>query len=369
MNQQNIFVFFSDAFLFQGETLDNLHIMPHELVFGWVNKQGRNQIPGHPNHVGFTSLNGIKWNNTSNDEELEMRIRFIGLAKTPFIFDNTNQLKHGFTAYGVGSGTTFHTGEEDIFHGDRLMWQVVPRPITGSMALAGGQFGDSGPGSRQGNPRTGTPRGKLRMRVNPSRYNDMKPSLNAAVTAMLATKSNNGISDVPFETLLNHNATERLTPAQEYAMALLLTDVTTIVRGVALLKVLVPGFQNMSEVQLCDAIGHFKTDPTQRDTVNGLIDGLYMGCRATKGPGVTAFDQFKSQNEQGFATNGTKTLARRADTISRHAVIATSLGNYQAIAFARAVHCVARRRFATALCYSRPGQRLDLLLGHFLESY
>jgi hypothetical protein len=29
-----------------GEVLDNLHIMPHELVFGWVSRQGRNQIPG-----------------------------------------------------------------------------------------------------------------------------------------------------------------------------------------------------------------------------------------------------------------------------------------------------------------------------------
>jgi hypothetical protein len=44
-----------------GEVLDNLHIMPHELVFGWVNRQGRNQIPGHPNQIGFSSLNGLKW--------------------------------------------------------------------------------------------------------------------------------------------------------------------------------------------------------------------------------------------------------------------------------------------------------------------
>ena len=108
----------------------------------------------------------------STDEELELRLRFIGLAKTPFIFDNVNQLKHGFTCIGSGSGTSFHTGEEDIFPGDKLYWSVIPRPISGSDVYEGGQFGDNGPGSRQGNPRIGTPRGKFRFRINPARFND-----------------------------------------------------------------------------------------------------------------------------------------------------------------------------------------------------
>jgi hypothetical protein len=47
-----------------------------------------------------------------------MRIRFVGLAKTPYLFENAYQLKHGFTSIGVGSGTTFHTGDEDIFPGN-----------------------------------------------------------------------------------------------------------------------------------------------------------------------------------------------------------------------------------------------------------
>lgn len=34
-----------------GDILDNLHVLPHELVFGWTSKQGRNAIPGHPNQV------------------------------------------------------------------------------------------------------------------------------------------------------------------------------------------------------------------------------------------------------------------------------------------------------------------------------
>jgi len=83
-----------------------------------INRQGRNQIPGHPNHIGFSSLNGVKWGDTSTDAELEMRIRFVGLAKTPYLFENAYQLKHGFTSIGVGSGTTFHTGDEDIFPGN-----------------------------------------------------------------------------------------------------------------------------------------------------------------------------------------------------------------------------------------------------------
>ncbi len=94
-------------------------------------------------------MNGIQWGATSTDEELAMRIRFIGLAKTPFMFDNPGQLKHGFAAFPIGTGTTHHTGELEFFPGDPIEWDVIPRPRAVGRSLEGGQYGDDGPGSRQ----------------------------------------------------------------------------------------------------------------------------------------------------------------------------------------------------------------------------
>lgn len=348
-----------------GEDINNLHITTHELVFGWVTRQGRNQIPGHPNQIGFSSLNGLKWGAFSTNEELEMAIRFIGLAKTPFFFENSGQLKHGFACIGVGSGTTFHTGEEDIYPGDRLEWSVVPRPTKGRF-LDGGKFGDNGPGSRQGNPTEGTPRSKLRFRVNPSRYNDMKPSLNAAVSAMKKTYEQGGCSDLPYEALFSAGLTRRKpTPAVEYAMAQLYTDVVGAVRVISVLNA--RGIvTNGGQVELVDRIGLFNTDPAQRDTVNAIIDALYMSVRSNGQASRVAFEQFKNNVPGGFSQGR---LKRDVSTASRYAQIASNFGNLQAVAYARAVHCVARRRFATSLSFSKPGQQLDVLIGHFLESF
>ena len=354
-----------------GEVLDNLHIMPHEIVMGWINRQGRNQIPGHPNQIGFTSLNGIKWGAYSTNEELELSLRFIGLAKTPFKFEDSSQLKHGFTAIAVGSGSTFHTGERDIFPGDRLEWSVVPRPSRpgfggNNPSLDGGRFGNDGPGSRQGNPTEGTPRGKLRFRINPSDYNNMKPSLNAAVSAMKKPMAQNGCSDRPFEHLFNQSVSRRPTPAVEFAMAQLYTDVVTGVRIIDILKDKGVNIVGLGQVELCDAIGIFETDPTKRGLVNDIINGLYMGARCNENASRVSKATFKAKVPGGFYR---ESLTRQANTSSRLAQVAMQLGNYQIVAYARAVHCVARRRFATALNYAKPGQTLDVLLGHFLESF
>ena len=76
-----------------GENVEHLHVLPGELVMGWVSRQGRNLVPGNPNQIGFTSLNGVKWGAYGSDEELKARIKFIGLAKTPFFIEDAKQLQ------------------------------------------------------------------------------------------------------------------------------------------------------------------------------------------------------------------------------------------------------------------------------------
>ena len=358
-----------------GDVLDNMHIMPHELVFGWINRQGRNMIPGHPNQIGFTTLNGMKWGNYSTDEEMEQRLRFIGLAKTPFIFDNQYQLKHGFTAIAVGSGTTFHTGEVDIFPGDKIHWSVVPRPRQISIMgvekyPTGTKHGDMGPNTRFGNPRVGTPRGKIRFRINPSRFNDMRPCLNAAISAMKKPLARGGIADRPYEHLFNENSLggkPKPTPNQELAMALYYTQMVSLVRGIQILKDNGVQVDNIDQVGLCDRIGVFNSNSATRpDLAEKLIDGWFMDTAVNRDKSRVAYNTLKSQIPSGFTRTGK--VLRNNSTASRIAQIATNLGNIHLVAYMRAVHSLARKNIGVALCYAKPGQRVDLLIGHFLEN-
>lgn len=355
-----------------GDVIDNLQIMSHELVFGWVNRQGRNAIPGHPNHIGFSSLNGLKYGITSTDEELEQRIRFIGLAKTPFIFENSSQLQSGFTCIGVGTGTTFHTGTHDIYPGDPLYWSVIPRPATrNSLQLEGGKFGDSGPGSRQGTPTTGTPRGKLRFRINPSRFNDMKPSMNMAVSAMLKPMAQGGCADRPFEHLFSEQSlgmAPKPTAQVELAMAMLYTTVVDIIRGIQILKDAGLDLMALDEITLCNQIGIFETTPDKRTLVNALVNGLFLGLNVNRAASTAPLRQLRD----GFAKAGfdpqSGRVRRNNTTASRYVQVATNSANYKYVAFSRAVNVEGRKRFATALCFSKPGQRVDILIGHFLQA-
>jgi hypothetical protein len=43
----------------------------------------------------------------------------------------------------------------------------------------------------------------LRFRINPSRFNDMRPSLNAAVSAMKKPMATGGCADRPYEHLFS----------------------------------------------------------------------------------------------------------------------------------------------------------------------
>jgi hypothetical protein len=97
-----------------GDDIENLHILQGEAVFGWVDRQGRTRIPGNPSQIGFSAMGGIKYGRTANDEELAARIKFIGIAKANYKFDDPSQLKHGFACLAVGSTTTFNSGITDI---------------------------------------------------------------------------------------------------------------------------------------------------------------------------------------------------------------------------------------------------------------
>jgi hypothetical protein len=370
-----------------GDVMENLHVLPGELVFGWKTRQGRNKVPGNPSQIGFSSLNGIKWGNYSSNEELQSRIRFIGLAKTPYFVDNAAQLKSGFSAIAVGSGTTFNTGDDDIQPGDMIEWTVVPRPVNVGtrdkprLQMPGGQFGDDGPGSRQGNPFHGTPHGKLRFRTEVSRFNDLKPSLNHAVTAMTKTKDVGGISDRPIEHLFHEGRLNsedvKMNPNQEFALSLQIADFVTIVRGIRILNdqgipLLVTNAAE--ELALCQRIGTFAGNGAagSAETRAALIAGLYMGLPGGGAPSRMAFSAFRQEfsapGVTGFTSKGAL-LNRDGDLASRYCSVSTQLGRLKEIGFARAVHSVSRRRLGIALCSSSKGERLDLLLGHFIESF
>lgn len=362
-----------------GDVLDNLQIYPFELVFGWLNKQGRNTIPGHPNQVGFSSLNGVQWGAFSTNEDLALRLRFICLAKTPYLFENISQLKHGFSGIAVGSGTTPHTGEYEIFPGDPVEWDVVARPSEPGRPLPGGRFGDDGPGSRQGNPRVGTPRGKIRFRINPSRFNDMRPSINAALSCLRKTAAQGGMADRAFEHLFSdprRGNFSKPTPAVEHAMALFIPNAVIGCATVAycVRNDIVQYTDNArtigvnSEVKLAEWFGVFEDKAEKRARFFDLMDSLYLNFSANRERSRPHAERLRATIPQGFHL--TKNAVVRSETLeSRYVQVRTNLANLQELGFARAVNAVTRRRLGTALSYAKPGQGVDLLLGHFLQSY
>lgn len=355
-----------------GDVLEHHHVLPHELVFGWVSKQGRNAIPGHPNQVGFSTMNGIQWGSTTTNEELAMRIRFIGLAKTPFFHDNRDQLKHGFAAFPVGSGTTHHTGELEIYPGDILEWDVIPRPSKPGRPLEGGAYGDDGPGSRQGNPRVGTARGKMRFRINPSRFNDMRPSINAALACARKTQDQGGILDRPFEDLFSPSRrgnSKKPTPAAEHGMALFTTMAITAISAIPVFAEagLVTWTAGNNELTATEKVGVFATTEQGRRVLTKLIDTWFLDFSANRERSRPNLDRLKQTFPEAFNNQGNR-VVRNETTVSRYVQVRTNLANLQELGYARAVNAVGRRRFGMALSYAKKGQGVDVLLGHFLQA-
>lgn len=136
-----------------GDDDQNLLVMPFELVFAWKKQQLNLTVPGTTNLTGFSSLNGVNYKGLNGlwrtEEELEDALIFMGLAKTPYVHASTDQLKHGFTAFRVGSGTTFNTGTKEIFPGDKIVFKAPVRPdhakIVGEAPNTNSRYGKSIP--------------------------------------------------------------------------------------------------------------------------------------------------------------------------------------------------------------------------------
>jgi hypothetical protein len=162
--------------------------------------------------------------------------------------------------------------------------------------------------------------------------------------------------------------------AQEFAMSLEKTYAVGVVRGIrALQKAILAGdliadLNSIPEVELTERIGTFETAPARRIVANRLIDNRFLQIPGNAVASRTALAELRRDIPTGFdlATNRPR---RNNTTASRYVQVAVNMGNLEMTAYARAVHFVARKRFATALCYAKRGQRVDMLIAHFLESF
>ena len=343
-----------------GDVDDNLHVMPNELVFGWVHKQGRSHVPGYPSHIGFSSRNGVRHAAFNSDaERMQLALRFIGLAKTPYVIDSPSQLKHGFASIAVGSGTTFHTGTQDVYPGQLLQWSVVP--------VDAGPINGANPGTALTN-RAGTPKGKLRFRIDPVDKFNMAPSLNTALRMLTQPSSQGGVSDRTLEQMLDPDAQgptgKPMSALQEYAVALYHVRV---VQGIRAAKVLLAEFQNGNldpredESEIAKKIGLFADRIETNKKAWEMMRAMYSGQRSINPDGLK--DVLRQNVPSAFDGNR---LRNDKTAGSQYMRIVLNAGAIEARAYAMAFSEQARRVFAKASSFSRPGQRLDLVIGHFL---
>lgn len=359
------------------EVAENHYILPGELVFGWVNKQGRNSVPGNPNFNGWTALNGVPFGSGGSNEELQNRIRFIGLAKTPYFWDKPDQPKHGCAVIAFGTGTTHHTGTREFFPGDDAIFSVVAQPLSLSSAdsvnrpYPGGQFGDYGPGTRVGNPRAGTSRSKLRMLINPARVKDMRPTFNPVLAAFRKTRREGGIADIPIEHMEvpPTDGSLKPTPVQEQAMLLGLSTAVSLVAGLEYLAGAAPqlvqlfaqpaagpGGEAARQMAVIERLGVFKTSLNERALLNDLIDCLYVDHASNKASSRRFLEQIKSSFKDNIGKEGTSN--ERRFTRAR-----LGLSNIQTLGYARAVHAVQRTKVGKITTYAKPGNRVDIFVG------
>jgi hypothetical protein len=364
------------------EIPENHYVLPGELVFTWTTKQGRNSIPGNASVSGWTAMNGVKYAGLGGDEETQGRVRFVGLAKTPYFWDKSDQPKHGFAVIAFGTGTTHHTGEREFFPGDDVMFSVIQSPMKPGVnqPIENGVYGDYGPGTRVGNPRSGTSRSKMRVRINPGRVENMRPCFNPVLAAFRKPRREGGISDVPFEHLTTpaRDGSPKLTVVQEHAMYLAASTVVSLVAGLEFLgsasddtraaltrfTVAAPADSERAarQIELVNKIGVFETVPAKRDLLNRLMDTLYL-----MHPSNLAYSRAELNKVKAlFPVDAGKI---RETTASRYCQIRLGMANAQTLGYARAVHFFQRARIGTATSYSKPGQRLDLLVNPRLSVF
>jgi hypothetical protein len=157
-------------------------------------------------------------------------------------------------------------------------------------------------------------------------------------------------------------------------MALLTSDLVTACRVLEIYQTNKGGRMPANWKQLGLDIGLFQTefnrpeDAEKKELRDQIICSLYMVPGA--GPkGKLALDSFIQNHKEGFVP-GTRDLKREQTSWEgNYAMVATQLGRFKEVAFARAVHLVARRRIGMALAPSPKGGELDILIGHKQESY
>lgn len=364
-----------------GDNADNIAIMPHETIFGWKDKNLSYPQLGGEAQRGFSSLNGINYGVYDTDEELMDNLYFIGVAKTPFVFDSTDQLQHGFSAIGAGSCTTHYTGFEEVYPGDAIQWSVVPRPSAINPNFPNGEYGGPSPleevGGRQGYNRYGTPRGKYRFILSPIKRGDMRPGMNGAISKMLKNMSRGGVADMPISALISRRGGRynlNPTPSQEYAKATLVTDLVCFAR---IAEVLIKSGditvndenarpQNQRPNQALDLlkrVGLFDENvETPPQKLRDIIDNLYLGYPANfSASSQRKMDDLRINYPTGF--NASTTAPANNDTPEAVFVkIAMDYANFRQGAYDRAVHHKERRRIGRALSYASKGSALDILL-------
>lgn len=243
-----------------------------------------------------------------------------------------------------------------------------------------GKYGDYGPGTRVGNPRRGTARGKLRMRINPGRVKDMRPAFNPVLAAFVKTRREGGIVDMPFELLHTPptDGTARPTVVQEQAALLAASVVVTAVASLEfmannpntapLLAPFVGGAgatddqKRIRQMNIVNALGLFKTSLGERRLLNELINSLFLDHPVNKAGSRPYLEGLKATFKADYGMSG--------NTPERHFLsIRGGLANAQTLGYARTVHFFARTRIAKAMSHATGGQRLDVLIGPSLNTF
>jgi hypothetical protein len=204
----------------------------------------------------------------------------------------------------------------------------------------------------------------------------MRPCFNPVLAAFRKPRREGGISDVPFENLtqIPTDGSPKLTVVQEHAMYLAASTVVSLVAGieflgsasdetrVALNAFVTPGGnattsqQAERQIRLVNLIGVFETVPAKRDLLNKLMDSLYL-----QHPANLAYSRVEMNKVKALFPNDV-TGRTKETTSSRFCQIRLGLANAQTLGYARAVHFFARSRIGHSTSYSKPGQRLDLLI-------
>jgi hypothetical protein len=154
---------------------------------------------------------------------------------------------------------------------------------------------------------------------------------------MKKTSDVQGVADRPYEHLFSDvsfgkggSGPVKPTPLQEFAIALEKTNAVTVIRGIrSLQKSLAAGelpgvvdLTTVTEVQLCDAMGVFKTNMNERRACMRLIDNLYLQIAGNAQASRLALGALRTEIPSGFDTR-TNRPKRNTSTASRYVQVSS----------------------------------------------